>query len=267
MTCSKYARWLGGFLAACALAACALAGAFGPAVAIVAVSPQMVGPPVMNFSPACPTVVNRLNGAGAGPTIPVPALLLGAPVIRSSTSFTTGGSGTANFAEAARRRAAGLPYEPQVFDPARSDRPVIFAATGTKVGESLLYQRLPLKVESAAYASHGLAFAKAISKREGRIAALTLTLPNRPVALPRLRISGGVKRGDACILQSVDVYAPAMVADDAAALFTNVNGCTWYVPSACQPAKRPKGRVLFVQQLRNGRGFEHRWIDYSALNS
>ncbi|ATY30988.1 hypothetical protein [Sphingomonas psychrotolerans] len=232
---------------------------------IAFVPPQMVGPPGLVLDPACPIMVAPSGGTTPGAEIPVRGLALGAPVQRSATSFPTGGSGTANAMERERRRKAGLPYEPRIYDPAGSERPAVFAVGMRQPPTAWLYQRLLLKPSGAAYPRYGLVFAQATSPTAGRIASLALVRPTRPAARPKMSISGGYRLREGCQREEpVHVYAPAMSVGQIRKLFAR-SGCSWTNLSACSRSQWPRGRVLFVQMQRSGAGYEHRWIDYDLL--
>ncbi len=97
----------------------------GPAsFAIVAVPPEIVGPPSSYMTNGdCPTQFARPGGTTMGAAIPVPALRLGSSVQRAKESFGTGGGGTSNASELSRRRSLGLPTAPKTFDVAGSALP------------------------------------------------------------------------------------------------------------------------------------------------
>ena len=232
---------------------------------IAFVPPQMVGPPILVLDPACPITVAPSGGTAAGAEVPIRGLALGASVQRNATSFPTGGSGTANATERERRRKAGLQYEPRTYDPAGAERPSFFAVGMREPSTAWLYQRLLLKPSGAAYPRYGLVFAQATSPTAGRIASLSLVLPTKPAARPRMSISGGVRLREGCQReQPVHVYAPAMSVAQVRKLFAR-SGCSWTNLSACSRAQWPRGRVLFVQMQRSGVGYEHRWVDYDLL--
>ncbi|MEG3150160.1 hypothetical protein U1769_09700 [Sphingomonas sp. ZT3P38] len=133
----------------------------GPAsFAIVAVPPQVVGPPSYMASADCPAQFARPGGTTMGAAIPVPALRLGAPAQRATVSFGTGGGGTSNAIELARRRRLGLPTEPKTFDLAGSALPMVYAPEGTLFASGFYaYQRLPLTTKSKNYWPNGLIYA------------------------------------------------------------------------------------------------------------
>jgi hypothetical protein len=235
-----------------------------PGTAIAYIPPIVVGPPPTLFG-ICPVSLAQPGGAGPGATIPFRALRLGSPVRRTTTSFTTGGSGTANRAIAAQRKAAGLPYEPPTVDPESTALPATFAVDLTASMISAPYQRMPLTASKRVAEPFGLIFAQATSPTHGRIAALTLSLEKRPVAAPRVRltIDGPPERG--CRPMAIDVYAPATSAATLARLFVPAgNGCSWARMAGCTRAQWPRGRLLFVSAL-SGTSYEYRWIDYDLL--
>ncbi|MEO9131037.1 MAG: hypothetical protein ABI240_07500 [Sphingomonas sp.] len=178
-------------------------------------------------------------------------------------SFTTGGGDTARYSEIARRRQAGLQYEPRTFDVAGSVRPEVYSADAAEVRWQA-YQQLPLKSLSRDYDPNGLIFALATSATEGQIASLQLTLRKAPIAKPKLRITAGAGQNAAQCPQPerIDVYAPAMTASRIRRLFAT-SGCSWYQLAVCNRSEWPRGQVLFVQ--RQGAGYVHRWIDYDLL--
>lgn len=230
----------------------------------IARSSEMVGPPMIQLYGRCAARFEALGGTRIGGAIPIPALRLGAPVSRGSTSFTTGGSGTARLTEIERRKRAGLPYAPKIFDVAGSVRPETYSADGTEA-RWLEYQQLTLRSLSRDYDPNGLIFALATSATDGRIASLQLTLRRAPTAKPKLRITAGARDGapECAQVQNIDVYAPAMTADRIRGLFDAWGSCSWYQPTACKRSEWPRGQVLFVQ--RQGAGYVNRWIDYDLL--
>lgn len=235
------------------------------APAIVARPPETVGAPFVNLRVGCHFRIETPGGTRIGATIPVPALRLGAPVMRSPISFTTGGSGTANAMEAARRRRAGLQAEPRTFDVAGTTRPEVFAMQAGRIAGWFPYQRLPLsRTTSAGYDAFSLVFAQATSATTGRIVSVQMTLGHPPVAKPKLRIVADVRseRSRCFPSEGLDVYAPAMTAAHLRRLFAP-SGCNWYDLTRCKRADRPQGAVLFVRP--QGSGHLHRWIDYDAL--
>ena len=236
-----------------------------PSAGIVARRPEMVGPPIIALNGRCTARFEMPGGNGIGAAIPIPALRLDAPVRRSSASFTTGGSGTAWFAEIERRKRAGLPYEPRTFDVAGSARPEVYSANAVEAANWQLYQRLPLRTLSRDYDPHSLVFALATSATEGRIASLQLPLREAPTAKPRLRITArtGLDATVCPQLQSIDVYAPAMTAGQVRALF-EASECNWRRLANCPRSQWPRGQVLFVQRQGNGY-YVHSWVDYDLL--
>ncbi|MES2057439.1 MAG: hypothetical protein V4564_16010 [Pseudomonadota bacterium] len=237
-----------------------------PLSARFARQPDYVGPPIFREEALCKITVVRPGGQSAGTAIPIPALRLGSPVARAQESFTTGGSATANMAEMARRKAAGLPFEPQIFDPAAAAMPAIFAAEAGTPQLALPYQRLPLKVSGNRYAPDGMIFAQAVSKTTGRIAALVLTLPAAPVGRPKVTLIFRSPSGKTC-QPPIQVYASAMTTAQVTGLFDH-RLCGWASLSGCTArSDRPRGRVLFVRQLRSGIGHEYRWMDYDLLTA
>lgn len=240
----------------------------GPAsFAFHAVPPEVVGPPSYMSSPDCPTQIGRPGGTSMGPAIPVPALRLGSSVQRAKESFATGGSGTANASEVARRRSLGLPVAPRTFDVAGSALPVVYAPEAAQsVSGFHPYQRLPLKAASKGYWPNGLIYALPTSATTGRIASLALTLSTPPAAKAKFRITAAERNYEGvCQRQPrIDVFASAMSAEQLHRLFSS-SGCNWRQLAACKPAERPRGQVLFVQQTRSGVGYEHRWVDYDML--
>ena len=238
-----------------------------PGTAIGYMPPMVVGAPGMLTNGNCRTSVAQLNGAGSGATIPFPALALGGAVVRTQTSFTTGGSGTANMALAAQRKAAGLPYEPPTVNPAGAALPATFAADGTDPGPVgwAPYQRMPLTASKRVAEPFGLIFATATSPTRGRIVALTLSMTNRPAAPPRVRLTIDGPSDRDCRPQVIDVYAPSMPAAALAELSKpDGKGCRWFNINQCPRAQWPHGRVLYVSPLRNNT-FEYRWIDYDLF--
>ena len=238
--------------------------ASSPSAGFYARRPDMVGPPVIQLTSGCVARFEAPGGTRIGAVIPIPALRLDAPVRRSSASFTTGGSGTAWFAEIARRKRAGLQYEPKTFDVAGSERPEVYSASAVEAANWQFYQQLPLKGLSQNYDPNGLIFALATSAAEGRIASLQLTMRHAPTARPKLRVTvGGGHGAPECLqAQSIDVYAPAMTAERIRSLFES-SGCSWYQLAACKRSEWPRGQVLFVQHQSTG--YVHRWIDYDLL--
>jgi hypothetical protein len=232
--------------------------------AIVARPPETVGAPFVNLRGGCHLRIETLGGTRVGAQVPIPALRLGASVRRGTVSFTTGGSGTANAMEALRRRRAGLQSEPRTFDVAGTAQPEVYAEPTGRSATWLPYQRLPLKTPSPAYDPSVLLFAQATSATTGRIVSIEITMRRPPVATPSLRVVVDARsdRTQCPPVQGLDVYASAMTADHLRRLFAP-SGCSWYNPSKCKGADRPRGLVLFVRP--QGRGYVHRWIDYDAL--
>jgi hypothetical protein len=240
----------------------------GPAsFAIVAVPPEIVGPPFYMASVDCPSQIARPGGTKMGAAIPVPALRLGSSVQRAKVSFGTGGGGTSNAAELARRKSLGLPITPKTFDVAGSALPQVYTPEAAVSASGFYpYQRLPLKTASKGYWPNGLIYAQPTSATTGRIAALVLTLSTPPAARAKLRITTARKTSEGvCQRQpSIDVFAPAMSADQLGRLFSP-SGCNWRQLASCKPTEWPRGQILFVQQSRSGVGYEHRWVDYDML--
>ncbi|MFA6115919.1 MAG: hypothetical protein WC729_18125 [Sphingomonas sp.] len=215
----------------------------------------------------CPSQIARPGGTTMGTAIPVPALRLGSSVQRAKESFGTGGGGTSNAAEFARRRSLGLPIAPRTFDVAGSALPAIYAPEAAQsVSGFYPYQRLPLKTASKGYWPNGLIYAQPASATMGRIAALVLTLSRPPAAKAKLRITPAWKTNEGvCQRQpGIDVFASAMSFEQLRRLFSP-SGCNWRQLAACKPAEWPRGQILFVQQTRGGVGYEHRWVDYDML--
>jgi hypothetical protein len=226
--------------------------------------PEIVGPPPFALGGPCPATISELGGAAGGANIPIAALRLGAPVSRATTSFTTGGGGTSNLAEMMRRKQAGLPFEPAMFDNSLPKLPIVYAASPAETARWYLYQRLPLKTVSGAYDANALIFAQPTSNARGRIASLALVMKETPSAAPRLRAVGGVLVFGACRRQTLDVYAPSMTAGQVHRLFT-AGDCNWARLSACQRSQWPRGRVLFVLRNEKGTRATYRWVDYDLL--
>lgn len=240
----------------------------GPAsFAIVAVAPQVVGPPSYMASADCPAQFARPGGTTMGAAIPVPALRLGASAQRATVSFGTGGGGTSNAIELARRRRLGLPTEPKTFDVAGSALPMVYVPEGTLFASGFYaYQRLPVTTKSKGYWPNGLIYALPASSTTGRIASLVLTLSTKPAARAKLRMTPAWKTSeDVCRRQqSIDVFASAMSAEQLRRLFSPT-GCNWRQLASCNRNEWPRGQVLFVQQTGSGVGYEHRWVDYDML--
>lgn len=236
--------------------------------AIIARPADTVGPPPvwLAISGPCRTTISEPGGRTSGPPIPIAALRLGSPVSRATTSFTTGGSGTANNGEMMRRKQAGLPYAPAMFDSSLSALPVVYAAQLSETSSGYLYQRLPLKPVSDAYDPWALIFAQPVSDTRGQIVSLSLDMKNTPSAAPKLRVAGGRSVSGPCGQQTLDVYAPAMTARQVRGLFS-ASGCNWHQLSACQRSQWPHGRVLFVLRNEIATRSHYRWVDYDLLAS
>ncbi|MES2057438.1 MAG: hypothetical protein V4564_16005 [Pseudomonadota bacterium] len=235
----------------------------GPVFAIAAAPPERVGPSAEAALSTCRTSITFPGGRSPGPAIPIRALRLGAVVVRSTASFSTGGSGTAYYAEMARRKAAGLPFEPVLVDPAVSTPATVFTTTPPINAQAMAYQRLRVK-QSPRYAEQGMIFALSDRANGGRIASVGLTLQAAPTTPPRTRVSFISRPNSICGQRPIDIYAPAMSAAQVTALLRR-NGCRWVDLSACkQRSEWPRGRVLFVQQYSGG-GYDYRWVDYDQL--
>lgn len=228
------------------------------------IPPTVVGPPEILANGRCLVSAAEPDGAGPGTAILFRALMLGAPVERTTTSFITGGSGTANAEIAAQRKAAGLPYEPQTFDTAGAAPPAVFTAEGNGPIGWAPYQRLPLTASERVAEPFGLIFATATSPARGRIAALVLSLATRPTARPRLRLTIGGLPDRGCRQQEIRVYSPATSAGTLSRLSMPGGKCHWVDLFRCPRAQWPHGRVLFVSPSY-GATFEYRWIDYDLL--
>lgn len=226
--------------------------------------PDIVGPQSTAFIGSCPTRFSDIGGSAIGAQIPIPALRLGAPIRRATTSFTTGGSGTANFAEMQRRREAGLPYEPATFDVTSPAAPLVYATDVANAGNAYLYQRLPLKTGSGMYGPDALIFAQSMSPTAGRIASLQLTMAKAPSTAPRVRLTIGRPMSGGCQDQVIDVYAPAMTPEQVRQLFA-LSSCNWRQLSGCTESQWPRGRVLFVQPSDGPARYNYRWVDYDLL--
>jgi len=246
------------FLVGTALACLGLGAS--PASALMDAPPEVAGPPRWYAPDDCPLSLTASGGNSAGPAVPVRALALGAPIDRNSTSFQTGGSGTAFSAWQRQRRQAGLQYEPQTFDPAGRARPSVFAVPASRAANSWAYQRLPLKASGTAYSARAMIFAQANSPTSGRIASLALTFSDRPAARPKLTVSW---RERCRVPMSILVYAPDMSVAHLRQLFSRRDCWTFW--DSCAPVKKPRGRVLFVSSQRSGVGYEYRWVDYGLL--
>jgi hypothetical protein len=226
--------------------------------------PDIVGPQSNAFIGSCATRFSEISGSAIGAQIPIPALRLGAPVRRATTSFTTGGSGTANFAEMQRRKEAGLPYEPATFDVASPAPPLVYATDIATAGSTYLYQRLPLKTDSGIYGPDALVFAQSTSPITGRIASLQLTMTRAPSPAPKVRVTIGRPTSGGCQDQVIDVYAPAMTPERIRQLFA-LSSCNWRRLSGCTESQWPRGRVLFVQPSDGPARYTYRWVDYDLL--
>ena len=226
--------------------------------------PDSVGPQLYWSTPPCSTRFTEFDGSTAGTQIPIPALRLGQPIRRTATSFTTGGSGTANGFEMERRKKAGLPYEPATFDTSSSDLPRVYAGEAAATANAAFYERLPLKTRSKDYDPYALISAQPVSLTAGRIASLQLTMAKAPSTLPRVRILFGQPSPGGCRYQALDVYAPAMTARQVRDLFSP-SQCSLPQVAACAESRRPRGRVLFVQRGEGPAPSSYRWIDYDLL--
>lgn len=226
--------------------------------AIVARPSEMVGPPRLNLSSACPSRITVVGGATAGPAIPFTSLRIGAPVRRGTVPFITGGGGTSNAFEMERRRRAGLPTTPEPYDLGGSALPVVFAPD-VRDARWQPYQILPLKSVNTPVDPVSLIFAESVSPSRGRIVSLELSLKQRPTAKPRVRVSGS--GGPNCSSgPSFDIFAPTMTTSHIRRLFSSA-ACNWYNLANCAAADRPRGQVLFVQDLGDG-FFKYRWVNY-----
>jgi hypothetical protein len=209
--------------------------------------------------------ITEPGGRTGGAEIPIAALRLGAPVSRGKTSFPTGGSGTGNSWEMMRRKEAGLPYEPAVFDSSLSAMPVVYAAQPSGPVGWYVYQKLPLKPVSDRHDREALVFAQPVSDTRGQIVSLSLAMKDAPSATPKLRVVSGLTLSSgACQQQTLDVYAPAMTAGELRSLFS-ITGCNWGQLSACQRSQWPRGRVLFVLRTDKATRDTYRWVDYDLL--
>ena len=233
-------------------------------IARMARPPESVGPLLYWSAPPCSTRFTEIGGSTAGTQIPIPALRLGQPIRRATTSFTTRGSGTANAYEMERRRKAGLPYEPAMFDTSSSDLPLVYAGEAAERANAHFYERLPLKTLSKAYDPNALVFAQPVSPTAGRIASLHLTMAKAPSTLPRVRAFFGQPSPGGCRDQPVDIYAPAMTARQVRALFSS-SQCNWWRLAACTESQLPRGKVLFVEPGYQAGRYTYRWIDYDLL--
>ncbi|MEO6218569.1 MAG: hypothetical protein ABIO86_21255 [Sphingomonas sp.] len=163
-----------------------------------------------------------------------------------------------------RRKQAGLPYAPAMFDSSSSVLPAVYAAEASEPAAWYPYQRLPLKTGSDAYASWALIYAQPVSATRGQIVSLSLDMKNAPSPTPKLRVVSGVSVSGACRRQTLDVYAPAMTPGQVRGLFAT-SGCNWHQLSACQRSQWPHGRVLFVLGIEKWATSVHRWVDYDLL--
>ena len=169
---------------------------------------------------------------------------LGASVQRARTSFGTGGGGTSNAIELARRRRLGLPVTPKTFDVAGSALPMVYAPGGTLSASGFYpYQQLPLKTASKGYWPNGLIYAQPTSPSAGRIASLVLTLSAPPAAKPKLRMTPAWKTSeDICQRdQRIDIFASTMSAEHLRRLFSP-SGCGWRRLASCNPPSGHMGR-------------------------
>lgn len=234
-----------------------------PAAGIVAFPPERVGPPGVYPEDTC-GVRFEAPGGVTGVPIPVSALRLRAVLTRGKVSFETVVSGTAALMEVERRRRAGLPFAPKVFNVDGADRPEVFSIGGVEAARRPVYQRLPLRSTSTAYRSDALVFSQAASATAGRIVSLQLTMSAAPRPKPKLRV---VPKPQAEALRCMDfdpldVFAPAMTVAQVRRLFKR-SDCSWYRLDGCARAAWPRGPVVFVQ--RSGEGYVHRWVDYDRL--
>jgi hypothetical protein len=188
-------------------------------------------------------------------------------VERNDTSFPTGGSGSANAAWKVERQQAGLQYQPKLFDPGAGDMPSVFAHDVSHAAEAPIYQHLRVKPSAIIDLSYGLIFARAVNVREGRIVSLGLALARKPATKPTITIGEARILGENCSeFRPIDIYAPDMSIRQLFRLSVS-SSCNWLRLAACNVAGRPRGKVLFVQQQRSGRGYEHRWVDYDNLQA
>lgn len=228
--------------------------------AIVAIPAKTVTMPLITQDARCKWILSIPGGHSEGAAIPVPALRLGAQVRRSTVSFTTGGSGTANLAWRQQRQMAGLPYDPQPFDIKGSGQPWIY--TEPRNDRFFAYQRLPLSPQRIAPAAETLVYAQATSKTAGRIAAVQMTLPSAPAASPRYRLTGsGPCRGEI-----IDIFSTNAVRISKAML-TSGRLCILKSQPGCASAYLLRGRILFVRKFSGAQYFEHRWVDFDMLSS
>lgn len=226
--------------------------------------PESVGPLSYWSAPPCSTRFTEFGGSTTGTQIPIPALRLGQPIRRATTSFTTGGSVTANAFEMERRRKAGLPYEPAMFNTSSLDLPLVYAGEAAAAANAYFYERLPIKTVSKGYDPNALVFAQPVSPTAGRIASLQLTMATAPSTLPRVRALFGQPSPGGCRDQAVDIYAPAMTARQVRDLFSP-SQCNWWRLAACTESQLPRGRVLFVALGDGPARYTYRWVDYDLL--
>jgi hypothetical protein len=151
-----------------------------------------------------------------------------------------------------------------MFDTSLSDLPLVYAGEAAETANAYLYERLPIKTLSKAYDPNALVFAQPVSLTLGRIASLQLTMAKAPSTLPRVRALFGQPSPGGCRDLAVDIYAPAMTARQIRDLFSP-SQCSWWQPSACTEAQRPRGRVLFVALGGGPARYTYRWIDYDLL--
>jgi hypothetical protein len=163
-----------------------------------------------------------------------------------------------------RRKEAGLPYEPAIFNVSSSAIPLVYAAEKPETAFVYLYQRLPLKTLLKAYDPDALVFAQPVSPAAGRIAALQLTMAKAPSTLPSVRVFFGRPTPHGCQDQVLDIYAPAMTAKRVRALFSP-SRCSWGLLSGCAESQWPRGRVLFVEPTNQPARYTYRWVDYDLL--
>jgi hypothetical protein len=161
--------------------------------------------------------------------------------------------------ERQERRAAGLQFDPRVFDPAGRDRPSVFAEM-PRAGQSWTYQHFRLNTTGRDYSPTAMIFAQATSPTSGRIASLVMNLPSKPVERAKLTIAW---RENCRIRRTLLIYAPALSVPQLRRLAAQPE--CWSYPGSCAQTQRPRGRVLFVSSLRSGVGHEYRWIDYDML--
>lgn len=231
------------------------------------IPPTLVGPPdlIIFMAPACRVSITEPGGAGSGPSIPFPALKLGVSVARTTTSFPTGGSGTANFTLAEQRKALGLRYEPPIVDTRSAKLAATFTTAQIVPATRPVYQRLLLTPSGQVARPTGMIFARTTSETCGWIVSLALYFAERPAAASRLRVTATGSREKGCPDQAVDIYAPRTAAATLRRLVTTAsNGCNWIAPEKCTRAQWPSGRVVFVSPTY-GNAYEYRWVDYDLL--